>query len=109
MRINTLQCPSCGYPLPRGARVNQLLKCPACTATMLISDWDITDTNNTVAVETPTHVYTIAELLSKDDVCNVYRCTFKADGKDWQGMFRIARNAGDNDLVQNEAKMLYHL
>lgn len=109
MRIDTLQCPSCGYPLPAGARVNQLLKCPACMATMLISDWDITDTNNTVAVETPTRVYTIAELLSKDDVCNAYRCTFTAEGKAWQGMFRIARDAGDNDLVQNEAKMLYHL
>lgn len=108
MKIDTFNCPSCGYPLPQNARANQLVKCSACNSTLFISEWTIGETRDAVVVATPTRVYTITDLLAKDDLCNVYRCAFKVEGKEWQGMFRVARDAHDNDLVQNEARTLYH-
>ena len=108
MAISTFNCTSCGAPLPPSTKANQLVKCPSCGSTLLISDWAIGDTTNTVVVGTPTRLYTVTDLLAKDDLCNVYRCTYKADGQEWEGMFRVARQSNDNDLVQNEARILYH-
>ena len=109
MPVKVMNCPSCGNTLPASARPNQLLTCSACNTTLYLSDWEIGKSDGDVAVATPTRVYTISDLLFKDDLCNVYRCVYKADDKQWQGMFRIARDVDDNDLVQNEAKTLYHL
>src|ERR1700694_3011782 len=108
MAISVLNCPSCGAPLPQNIKADQLVKCPSCGSTLLISDWKIGDTTNSVVVATPTRIYTVKELLAKDDLCNVYRCTYKADGQEWDGLFRIARQSEDNDLVRNEARILYH-
>src|SRR6185369_13684460 len=108
MSVKILKCPTCGYPLPENARANQLLKCSACNATLYISEWKIGETKDAVVVATPTRVYTVTDLLASDDLCVVYRCAFKADGKEWQGMFRLARDAADNDLVANEARILHH-
>lgn len=109
MPVKVMNCPSCGNPLPASAKANQLITCSACNSTLYLSDWEIGAAGDAVVVATPTRVYTITDLLSKDDLCNVYRCAYKADDKNWQGMFRIARDASENDLVQNEAKTLYHL
>lgn len=109
MAISVLKCPNCGYPLPESTRANQLLRCEACGSTLYLSDWKIGESKDAVLVATPTRVYTVSTLLAKDDLCNVYRCAFEADGQRWQGLFRIARSADDNDLVQNEASTLYHL
>lgn len=107
--ISELKCPSCGAPLTEFVTANQLVKCPVCNSTLLISDWKIGDTDDSVVVGTPTRTYTVKDLLAKDDLCNVYRCGFKVEGKEWQGLFRVARDPEDNDLVQNEARMLYYL
>jgi serine/threonine protein kinase/DNA-directed RNA polymerase subunit RPC12/RpoP len=108
MAISIFNCPSCGGALPQNTKADQLVKCPACGSTLLISDWKIGDTTYAVVVSTPTRLYTVSDLLAKDDLCNIYRCTYKADGQEWEGMFRVARQAEDNDLVQNEARILYH-
>ncbi len=109
MNIKSMNCPSCGNTLPTDIQANQLIKCAACGNTLYLSDWEIGNTTTAVAVATPSHVYTVTDLLSKDDLCNVYRCTYKIEDKEWQGMFRIARDPADNDLVKNEAQTLYHL
>lgn len=109
MAIKVMSCPACSHPLPEDTRPNELVSCPACGATLYLSDWEIGRNDDAVMVATPTRVYSVTDLLWRDDLCNVYRCHYKADDKDWQGMFRLARGSEDNDLVQNEAKTLYHL
>lgn len=106
--IKEFKCPTCGFALPERAKQNQLIKCPACNTTLFISDWTIGETKDNATVATPTRVYTMSRLIAKDDVCNVYACAFSVEGKPYQGLFRVARDAGDNDLVQNEARALYH-
>lgn len=80
------------HPIPTSCREaviqTELLKCPAYLASFIISNWKVADTGE-VMIETPTRPYTISDLLAKDDLCNVYRCTFNADGKNWQQSFRI--------------------
>lgn len=109
MKIKAMACPSCGYPMPETARPNQLFKCPACQSTLFVSDWQIGETQHAVVVTTPTRIYTVTDLLMKDDLCNVYRCLYNVEDKARQGYFRIARDPADSDLVQNEAQALYHL
>jgi len=108
MAVRDLRCPSCGSSLTEFVKANQVIRCPVCASTLLVSDWIIGDTDDTVVVATPTRAYTVAKLLSRDDLCNVYRCSYKSEGKEWQAMFRVARDPDDNDLVQNEARILYH-
>ena len=108
MKVSKLLCPACGSPFPEGTRSNQLVACPACGSTLFMSDWEIGKTQGAASVATPTRVYTVTDLLGKDDLCHIYRCTYKADDRQWQGIFRIARSPQDNDLVQAEANVLYH-
>ncbi|MFN8531571.1 MAG: hypothetical protein U0670_23450 [Anaerolineae bacterium] len=109
MTTHSLNCPNCGYALPTTSRPNELLKCPACNSTLFISDWKVGDANTKVVVPTPSRIYTVTHLLFRDDLCNVYQCSFESEGKTWQAMFRLTRDAADNDLVQNEARILSHL
>lgn len=109
MTTHSLNCPNCGYALPTTSRPNELLKCPACNSTLFISDWKVGDANTKVVVPTPSRIYTVTHLLFRDDLCNVYQCSFESEGKTWQAMFRLTRDTADNDLVQNEARILSHL
>lgn len=109
MAIKDFKCPNCGRALPETTRANALLRCPACHATLLISEFNVDDAKGAVGVATPTRTYAVTKLLAKDDICNVYKCTFKADGTEWTAMFRIATHAALNDMVEQEAKTLYHL
>ncbi|MBW4438926.1 MAG: hypothetical protein KME04_17445 [Pleurocapsa minor GSE-CHR-MK-17-07R] len=109
MAIKDFKCPNCGRALPESTRANALLTCPACQSTLLISEFSVADAKDAVAVATPTHAYAVSKLLSKDDICTVYKCTFSAEGETWTGMFRIATHAADNDLVEQEARALSHL
>ncbi len=109
MAVKTFDCPSCGHPLPAGTRPNEIVTCPACHSTLYLSDWEIGKSEGGIAVSTPTRIYTVLDQIFKDDLCNTYRCAYEANGKEWQGMFRAAINATDNDLVTSEAQTLYHL
>lgn len=109
MTVKTMYCPACSRPLPPEAKPNTLFTCPACDATLYLSDWEIGKGDGDVMVATPTRVYTVTDQIARDDLCNVYRCAYKLDDKQRQGMFRAARNAADNDLVKNEAQTVYHL
>lgn len=108
MTIRTIHCPNCGYALPDSTRPNELVYCSACNSTLFISDWKVGDANQKVVVTTPARIYTVGSLLSRDDLCNVYQCAFEDQQQTWQGMFRLARDPADNDLVRNEAQILSH-
>ncbi|MBN1564333.1 MAG: hypothetical protein JXA10_10875 [Anaerolineae bacterium] len=105
--IETLACPNCGKPLPKTTQEEQLVKCAACQATILVSGWQTSIIGDEVVVQTPTRIYILRDLITKDDLCNVYRCTFRQAGQARQGLFRLARHVADNDLVTNEAQTLY--
>lgn len=58
-----------------------------------------------VVVRSKKRIYTIEQSLARGDIANLYRCQF--DGR--PGVFKVARNAADNDLIQAEASILRHL
>lgn len=62
-----------------------------------------------VLVQTRTREYTITDLLAKGDKSSLYHAAFVMDGKQRRGIFKIARDASDNDLLDNEAAMLRKL
>ncbi len=109
MTVKALDCPMCGHPLPPHTRQNELITCPACSNTLYLSDWRIGFGKDAVVVATPTRIYHVSDQIGRDDLCDTYRCAYTIDGRDWQGMFRVSRRPADNDLVQNEAQIIYHL
>lgn len=62
-----------------------------------------------ITVTTPRRAYTVTNLLAVGDLCNVYQCVFIDNGRQVNGVFKEARDAMDNDLVQSEAQTLRHL
>ncbi|GAB4517871.1 MAG: hypothetical protein OHK0046_24890 [Anaerolineae bacterium] len=109
MSIKVIYCPACSAPLPPETLPNQLVACPSCGATLYLSENEIGHFKDGIPVATPTRVYTVLDLLSRDDVCSVYRCRYTAQDRQWQGMFRLSRDSDDNDLVKTEAQTLFHL
>ena len=59
--------------------------------------------------------FTVAEVIYTGDVCDLYRCTFDTlfDIDNFttkeEGLFKVSHNMSNNDLVENEAKVLAHL
>lgn len=62
-----------------------------------------------VLVQTRTREYTITDLLAKGDKNSLYHAAFIVDGKQRRGIFKVARHASDNDLLENEAAALRKL
>lgn len=60
-------------------------------------------------VATPRRQYVVSKRLGQGDICDVYLCTYVEKGDDREAAFKIAQHPGDNDLVENEAKILAHL
>jgi serine/threonine protein kinase len=47
--------------------------------------------------------------FAQGDLCNLYQCRFVLNGKETDGIFKVARNSDDNDLVSNESYILKQL
>ncbi len=62
-----------------------------------------------VNVTTPRRTYTVTTKLAEGDLCHVYQCVFVEGNRQVNGVFKVARDALDNDLVENEAQTLRHL
>lgn len=60
-------------------------------------------------ISTPTRQYVVSKHLAQGDLCDVYLCTYVEKGVDREAAFKVAQHAGDNDLVENEARVLTHL
>ncbi|MDZ4764247.1 MAG: molecular chaperone DnaJ [Chloroflexota bacterium] len=59
-----------------------------------------------VLVQTRTREYTVTDLLAKGDKSSLYHAAFTLDGTTRRGIFKVARHADDNDLIENEARTL---
>ncbi len=57
-------------------------------------------------IQTPKRKYVVTNLIAEGDLADVYRCTYEEDGKENQAAFKIAQSAGDNDFMENEARVL---
>lgn len=62
-----------------------------------------------VVITTRKREYTVLDVLEKGDLCTLYNCTFPVDGHKVKGVFKVARESSDNDLVNNEADVLKYL
>lgn len=63
----------------------------------------------TIRLMSRKRAYDVGAVIGADEVCQRYACQFEIDGAGRSGVFKIARSANDNDLVQNEARLLRHL
>lgn len=54
--------------------------------------------------------YSLKERAYAGDISDIYECLYAAeDKKEKEGLFKIVRDPEDNDLAQNEARVLKHL
>ncbi|NJL93616.1 MAG: hypothetical protein HC915_07745 [Anaerolineae bacterium] len=109
MSVQLFQCPNCGAALPPQTRADQLLTCPACLSTLVIHNWEALAAGDAAVIETATRVYQVGALLGEDELCNHHRASYHVEGQRWQGLFRIVRDPADSDLLENEARQLFHL
>lgn len=58
-----------------------------------------------VVVKTKDRTYTVEKRFAQGDLCDLYFSTYKTD----RAVFKIAQSAGDNDLVENESRILKKL
>ncbi len=57
-------------------------------------------------IQTPKRKYIVTNLIAEGDLADVYRCTYEEDGAEKEAAFKIASSAGDNDFMENEARVL---
>lgn len=62
-----------------------------------------------VVVQVKRRKYVVGALRCSGDIADVYDCTWADGAQDRKAVFKVARNAGDNDLIENEAKTLRHV
>lgn len=65
--------------------------------------------NTALQLRTAAASYAVTHLIAEGDLSNVYRTTFNNHGVARQGVIKITRDPIDNDLVENEARVLQHL
>jgi hypothetical protein len=57
-------------------------------------------------IQTPKRKYIVTDLFAEGDLADLYRCSYTEDGKEHHALFKIAQSAADNDLLENEQKIL---
>lgn len=57
-------------------------------------------------IQTLKRKFIVTDLLAAGDMADVYRCAYTEDGIEHHAAFKIARSAGDNDLLDVEQKTL---
>lgn len=62
-----------------------------------------------IVVEVRKRRFTVGDRLWQGDICDLYKCTVHEPSGDVDAVFKIAQHASDNDLVENEGKILTHL
>jgi hypothetical protein len=73
------------------------------------SEDDVRTASAPIRVRGRARDYLVGDLLARGDVANLYRCTFDLDGSTRHGHFKVARDPGDGDLLENEAAALLQL
>jgi serine/threonine protein kinase len=50
--------------------------------------------------------YVVQDLIASGDLADIYSCTFSEKATDVKCAFKVVQSAGDNDLIENESKVL---
>lgn len=101
----TLQftCPRCLLTEPLRPEMRY---CPRCGLPDAKEAW--LDTS-AVEVAVGRRLYRVMDRIAVGSVCAVYRCRFEQDGREVEGVFKVARDACSNALVLNESALLRRL
>jgi hypothetical protein len=57
-------------------------------------------------IKAPKHTYVVTERFAQGDLADLYHCSYVENGTDNHAVFKIAQSAADNDLLENEQKVL---
>jgi len=57
-------------------------------------------------IKTPKRTYTVTDLIAQGDLADLYHCSYVEDGQESHAVFKIAQSAADNDVLENEQKVL---
>lgn len=63
----------------------------------------------TATVITKRHVYVVGPCIAQGDLADVYNVSYEADGNGRRGVMKVVRDPRDNDLLQNEWRVLGRL
>jgi hypothetical protein len=96
----TFVCPRCLF---RGAAARGLRFCPRCGLDDVVS---AAADAAPIDIRTPKHVYRVLDRIAYGDLANVYRCRFPVNGREAEGVIKIARDARTNQPLRNEARVL---
>jgi serine/threonine protein kinase len=62
-----------------------------------------------ITIKTRRREYQVLDQINQGEITNVYRCSFKDGADDCVGSIKMARDPMDNDLIENEARILKQL
>lgn len=64
---------------------------------------------NPMVIEAKGKRFVLTDRIASGDICDIYQCTITNGHSDYPAVFKIVRQGSDNDLVENEAKILEKL
>lgn len=67
---------------------------------------DISKSPDAITITSGRRQYTVSTQAHQRGFSNTYLCDFSENGVDTQAIFKVARDPADNDLVENEARIL---
>ncbi|HEY7090056.1 MAG TPA: zinc ribbon domain-containing protein, partial [Tepidisphaeraceae bacterium] len=102
MAAGTFTCPRClrSAPITAGMKF-----CPHCG----LPDAHLASQGGPIDVKVNDRPFRVHDRLAVGSISTIYRCGFWDQGRQIEGVFKIARDARTNPLVDNEAKILRHL
>ena len=60
-------------------------------------------------IKTPKRTYTLESILGHGDIADLYVCSYQEDKKEHKAVFKVSQSPADNDLMENESKILGEL
>ena len=57
-------------------------------------------------VKTPRRTYLVDGLITRGDLADLYSCAYTEKGVEHRDIFKVAQSPADNDLLENESKVL---
>src|SRR3954466_3529547 len=104
MSAATFTCPRCFFTAPAA---KDLRFCPRCGLDE-VQAIAAADSAPIDLVAGKRNVQ-IRDRIALGSIASIYRCHFEADRKQYECVFKIARDARTNDLIVNEAEILRRL
>lgn len=59
-----------------------------------------------VVIKSRKREYTVGDLIVSTDIANLYHCNWQEEGIEKHGIFKVARDAVDNEFIDNEGRIL---